>query len=155
LRDALACKQTAASQYLPEHNAESPDVRSLIHRLAHGLLWAHVSRRAHDYAGLAHRDRRRIFRPTYYRLLRPRQPEIEYLHPAFGGHLDIGRLQIAMDDPLLVRHFERAGDLTRNAKRFLNRDRTFCYSLGQRGPLDQLDHQVVGTDIVQRADVGM
>jgi len=36
---------------------------------------------------------------------------------------DVGRLQIPMDDPLLVRRFQRAGDLTRDRERFGDCDR--------------------------------
>ena len=43
-----------------------------------------------------------------------RQPEVEHLHRAVGSQLDVRWLQIAVDDPLLVRRFER---LRRSASR--------------------------------------
>ena len=52
-----------------------------------------------------------------------RQPEVEHLHRAVGRDLDVRRLQIAMDDPLLVRRFERLGDLLRDRQRFVERNR--------------------------------
>ena len=42
---------------------------------------------------------------------RLRETEVEHLHRAVRSHFDVGRLQIAMDDPLLVRGLERVGDL--------------------------------------------
>jgi hypothetical protein len=43
-----------------------------------------------------------------------RQAEVENLHDAVGRDLDVRRLQIAMDDPLLVRVLEGLADLTRD-----------------------------------------
>ena len=55
-----------------------------------------------------------------------------------------------MDDASLVRGLERQGDLPGVVERCRERQ----WSFG-RFSLDQLDHEVVGTDIVERADVGM
>ena len=60
-----------------------------------------------------------------------------------------------MDDALLVRGFERVGDLAGDAlSASSSGERALRRSLGER-PLDQLHHQVVRADVVQRADVGM
>ena len=88
------------------------------------------------------------------------EPEVEHLHRAVGLDLDVARLEIAMDDALLVRGFERRRDLARDAQRLVERKsgrraRTLREQLGQRLAFDQLHHQVVGPDVVQRADVGM
>ena len=42
------------------------------------------------------------------------ETEVEHLHGAVGADLDVRRLQVAMDDALLVRGFERVGDLSRD-----------------------------------------
>ena len=55
--------------------------------------------------------------------MRLREPEVEHLHRAVVADLDVGRLQIAMDDALLVRGFERLGDLLRDRQRFVERNR--------------------------------
>ena len=55
-----------------------------------------------------------------------------------------------MDDAFLVRGVEGIGDLPRIAERRLKRQRPF-----RRLPLDELHHEVVGSDVVQRADIGM
>ena len=70
-----------------------------------------------------------------------RQPEIQHLDRTVGSHLDVGRLEIAVDDPLLVRRFEGLGDLLRDRPRLVYRDRTLPDSIGQRRPLDQFQDQ--------------
>ena len=47
------------------------------------------------------------------------------------AHLDVRGLQIAMDDPLLVRRFERFGDLLRDRQRLVERDRAARDALRQ------------------------
>ena len=49
-----------------------------------------------------------------------------------------------MNDALLVRGFERIGGLLRNRDRFIERDRAAGDSIGQRGPLDQLQDERAG-----------
>ena len=56
-------------------------------------------------------------------LHRLREAEVEHLHRAVGAHLDIRGLQIAMDDALLVRRFERLRDLLRDRQRLVERNR--------------------------------
>ena len=55
-----------------------------------------------------------------------------------------------MDDAFLVCGIQCIGDLARVVERGLKWQRPF-----RRFPFDQLHHEVVGTDIVQRADVGV
>ena len=52
-----------------------------------------------------------------------RQAEVEHLHGAVRPHFDVRRFQIAVDDALLVRGFERIRNLLRNGQRFIDRDR--------------------------------
>ena len=51
------------------------------------------------------------------------EAEVEHLHLAFGRDLDVGGLEIAVDDALVVRRFERLGNLPRDAERLDQRDR--------------------------------
>ena len=60
-----------------------------------------------------------------------------------------------MDDPLLVRGFQRVTDLSGDAQRLLQRNRPSGYAFRERGPLHQFHHQVVRSDVVKMADVGM
>jgi hypothetical protein len=65
-----------------------------------------------------------------------------------------------MDDALFVRSLERRRDLTGQAHRVLEgqprrRAWTLREQVGQRLAFDELHDEIVGTDVVQRADVGM
>jgi len=55
------------------------------------------------------------------RLERLGQPEVQHLHRAVGSHLHVGRLQIAVDDALLVRRLERIGNLLRDREGLVDR----------------------------------
>ena len=87
------------------------------------------------------------------------QAEVEHLDHAIGRDLDVGRLQIAMDDALLVRRFERLGDLPRNRHRLVQRQRPAGDPIGQRLALDQFEDQrmrlAAVLEPVNRADVRM
>jgi hypothetical protein len=42
------------------------------------------------------------------------KPEIQHLNYSIGPQLHIGRLQIAVNNTLIVRRFQRLGDLARD-----------------------------------------
>ena len=89
------------------------------------LLGAHVGGGPEDgaLARAADGHRRRLrqirCRPSLGRRLR--EPEVEHLDDALGRDLDVGRLQIPVDDPLLVRRVERVRDLPRDRQRLVQR----------------------------------
>jgi hypothetical protein len=60
-------------------------------------------------------------RPTRPTCPKPRESEVEHLHDAGGCDLDIGGLQITVDDALVVRGLERVGDLARDREGFRQR----------------------------------
>ncbi len=85
------------------------------------------------------------------------QPEVEDLYPPLGRHLDVGGLEIAMDDPLGVRRFERFGDLPEDRDRLVGRHRAALEPFGQvltRHEL-HLDQRAIAKilETVQRRDV--
>ena len=51
-----------------------------------------------------------------------RQTEVQHLHAAVRPHLDVGGLEIAMDDALFVRGFKGVGDLLRDRQGVVERD---------------------------------
>ena len=57
--------------------------------------------------------------------------EVQHLHSAVLSHFDVGRLQIAMDDALLVRRFERFGDLSCDRQRLVDRHRALRNAVRQ------------------------
>ena len=88
------------------------------------LFRAHVGGGAQDHAHARQRRtgdrrRRRLAGRGRQRIQRLRQSEVEDLHGAIGPDLDVGRLQIAMDDALLVRRLEGGADLPGDAHRLV------------------------------------
>ena len=88
-----------------------------------------------------------------------RQPEIQHLHGAVVADLDIRRLEIAMNDPLLVRRLERVRDLTRKRECLSERNRPVGDALRERRALNELQHERAGAvrffEAVDRRDVRM
>jgi hypothetical protein len=76
-----------------------------------------------------------------------------------GVTLDVGRFQIAMDDPLLVGGIERIRDLPRQGERLCERHRATREPVGQRLAVHQLhdERADVGAvlDAIDRRDVGV
>ena len=87
-------------------------------RLAARLLRTHVRSGSEDgaFARASEADGRRprevLTRSVALRCLR--ETKVQDLHDLVGRDLDIGRLEIAMDDSALVRGFERRRDLERD-----------------------------------------
>jgi len=136
--DRVAFEEALAGQHLPQHDSESPDVGSPIGLEPFGLLRAHVGRGAQQHAGSGHlRGERRghgqalTRRTCALRLERLREPEIQHLDLAVWSDLDVGGLQVPMDDALLVGRLQRLGDLQRDGHGLVYRQRTASQPLGQ------------------------
>ena len=69
------------------------------------------------------------------------RPKSSTFHRAIGPQTDVCRLQIPMDDPLLVRRFERLGDLSRDRQRLVAWNRTLPDAIGERGPFHQFEDE--------------
>ena len=158
VRQCLACERRAAGQHLVAHAAERPDVGAFVHRQAASLLGAHVRRRAENSSFFAERGGLRevlaaIAGEGFC------QSKIQHLYAAFGRHLHVGRLQIAMDHAFFVRRFQRLRDLSGNLQRLLDRQRAFGNALGQRLARNQFHHQIIHAagllEAMDRRDVGM
>jgi hypothetical protein len=63
--------------------------------------------------------------------------------PCRRAQLDVGGLQVAMDDALLVRRLERLRDLPRNRQRFVHWNRALSDSIGERRTVDELQDERV------------
>ena len=59
--------------------------------------------------------------------------------------LDVGRLQIAVDDALLVRRLECLGDLSRDRQRLVDWHRPVGEAIARASPFDQLHDERVAT----------
>ena len=88
-----------------------------------------------------------------------RQAEVQHFDRAVGSQLDVRRLEIAVNDPHLVRGFERLGDLPRDGHGLVQWYRPVVQPIGERGPFDQLQDQRLDAvrffETVDRADVRM
>ena len=92
-----------------QHDGETEDVAALVDLPTERLLGGHVARRARRRRDLDGRrgpggrgGQRRVGR---------RDPEVEHLHRAVGRHLDIRRLEVAVDDAHPMGAGERGGEL--------------------------------------------
>jgi hypothetical protein len=138
-RRAPAERRGAGQQFV-EDDAKGPDVCLAARRVASRLFGAHIRGTPHDDAGLGANPRHRGgavggSRKGF------RQPEVQHLDRAIRAHLDVGRFQIAMDDPLFVRRFHGLRDLPGDGKCFSGGDRTPRDAVRERRPVDQLHHQ--------------
>ena len=74
------------------------------------------------------------------------EAEVEDLDRAIGTNFDVGRLQIAVHDALLVRVLHGLGDLPGDVERVAERQRARLEQVCQRAPFDEFHHQ--GRDAV-------
>ena len=89
-----------------------------------------------------------------------RQTEVEHLHRAVGGDLDVGRLEIAVNDAALVRGLQRRRrSAAQCSARPSGGSRSARDTLGQRLAFDELQDEAADAravfDAVDRADVRM
>ena len=127
--DVLARERPPARQHLEQHARRTPRCRRACRRscprACSGAMYAAVPRiiPACVIAGVVIvGDIDTLGDDRARGLHRLRQAEVEHLHRAVGADLDVRGLQIAMDDALLVRGFERLGDLLRDRQRFVDRE---------------------------------
>ena len=85
--------------------------------------------------------------------------EVEYFHAAIGRQLDVGRLEIPMNDALFVGRFERRGNLAADVERLVGRNRTSAQALLQSVAFGKFHDQKVRPfhlpDFVDGGDVGV
>ena len=150
--DRVPFEESLAAEHLEEDHAEGPDVGALVDRFAACLLRCHVGGGADDHPHLRRvlSKRRGVHglvgagfsRPAgLYRRHRFGETEVQHLHRAIGPHLDVGRLEIAMDDAQFVRRFKCVGNLLRDRQGFGDRDRAAIDQRREVLTLDQLHHQ--------------
>jgi hypothetical protein len=147
-------ERTLAGRHLVDEDAERKDVAARVDRISHQLLGRHVGERADDLALARLLD---AWQPRRLDVLG--EAEVEHLHAAVGADHDIGRLEVAMDDPPGVRRGERLGDGNRNRQQLVELESARRNQPVERRPLHQL-HRDEGNvvrflDGVNGDDIGM
>ena len=128
--------------------------------LSSHLLGRHVAGRAHDEAGFGHRMNCRSivaafgFRPGQFG-----QTEIQNFHSAVAGDKKVFRLQVTMDDALLVRRRQSARHLQAVVNCLAGGERAVPQSLAQGFAFQQLRDDVrralLVSDVEDGKNVGM
>ena len=131
-------------RHFGEHQPQREDIGARVAVFALPLLGRHVSGRAHHGLGCRYG----------FVAMRFGEAEVEHLDAGFRQH-DVAGLEIAMRDALSVGGDQRFRDLDAKLERLLHRQRAFLQALGERLAFDQLHYQVIGANVVQRADVLM
>ena len=108
------------------------------------LLQASAERVDIDSASLQKHDRRVDPLTTGSRAFA--SPESSTLHHAVRSHLEVGRLQVAMDDALFVRGGRGVGNLPRDRQRLVQRHCSRREPIRERRSLDQFHDQ--GADVM-------
>jgi hypothetical protein len=115
-----ARERGCACEHLKDHATKSPDIGTCVNWHPAGLFWAHVRHRPQDHPrlgqpGTGNRGCAREVGPQRGRVPhRLCETEIEDLHSAVGPQLDVGRLEIPVDDAPLVRGLQGLCDLSRD-----------------------------------------
>ena len=147
LERRVARERHLPGQHLVEHDADRVEVGGLVDRRAARLLGREVLRGADDRADLGHLARARAG-----------DAEIGHLQPALRADEHVVRLDVAVDDPVLVRETDRRQDLPRVVDRDLDRRRPAPHDqLLQGAAVEVLHRDVVGAlglaAVVDRDDV--
>ena len=157
-RGRRAVKRPRPRHHFVQNHAERPQVAARIHCLAARLFRRHVGDRAHGRARLRehiHGHRVRIRRLC----LVLGQAEVEHLGVTAFGHKNIGRLDIAMNDPFGVRRVQRVGHLDAQRQRGRDIERLAADVLAKCFAVEQLHHQKWMArrlaDVVNGANIGM
>ena len=104
----LPAERPLPAQHLVKHDAECEDVGPVVGRFPPHLLGAHVAHRAENRpllrrsGALARAARRQLRLPRLRGRHLLRQTEVEHLHVSVGGHEDVLRLHVPVDDPVRV-----------------------------------------------------
>ena len=159
----VALERAASRQHLVEHDAEREDVGAVIDGLPAHLLGRHVPHRAEHRARAGQRTRvgeqRRLGLERRAGRGQLGEAEVEDLDAAVARHEDVVRLQVAVDDPLVVRGRQPARDLAGVVDGLPMRQRRCADARAERLPIEQfrddVRRAVVGADVVDAEDVGV
>jgi hypothetical protein len=157
--DGVGGEELTAREHLVHDDAEGPNVGAFVHDLATSVLRAHVGGGAKDHTGTrhGHTEGRRVFglEGGGFGGMAFRQSEIEDFDGTVRGDFDVSGLEVAVDDAAFVGGLESLGDLAGDGEGFVKGERALPDVLGEGGAFDEFHDQVIGADVVDRADVRM
>ena len=133
-------KRPLPGRHLIDHRAQCVDVAASIAGLVAKLLGRHVRQRAGDL--LRGRHRRRL-RGPHGGSEDPRQAEVENLGDSLVSHHDVPRLQVPVNDSVLVRLFERVRNLRGEREHLSLGQLRLRQPVGQRRSGDELHDQEI------------
>ena len=138
-RSAVTVKRLVAGQHLVEHAAEREHVAAMVRWLSLRLLRRHVRGRAEDHAHTGHHRGLVIvgdcgtlgdIAPVGSSAFA--NPKSSTFTGAVRADLDVRRLEVAVDDALLVRGFEGLGNLLGDGQGLVDGNRPLCDAVGER-----------------------
>ena len=146
----ISLKQSPAREQFVEHHAQAENVRAAIDPMpfAASLFGAHVGRSSREAWSLANVP------------FSQGQPEIRHERLAGFVEQDVARLDVSMDQPLLVGVVQRLGHRRHQLHGFMQRQPGMLEPRGKVGAVDELGNDEAGellgaADIMHRHDVGM
>ena len=147
VRKIFAFEGTPADEHLVEHGAEGPNIRALVDVLSFCLLRAHIRGRSQDHTDPSSipRDGGGRRAAGIGRVLHEGlgQAEVQDFDLAVRRQLDVGRLQVTMNDPALVRFLQGVRNLVGDVARLFDGNGSKCDPLSERLSLDELENEVV------------
>ncbi len=155
-------ERAVAREHLVEDRAEGEEVAAGVGRPSAHLLRRHVADRSEDDSrlGPGRRGRQiRLLARALFGVRQLREAEVEDLQPPVLRDEEVLRLQVAVDDPLLVRRGKPVRHLERVVDRLARREPSAGEGRAQRLTFQKLADDVrrpfMRADVVDRRDVGM
>src|SRR5262249_10830991 len=130
-----------------EHAPESKDVAAPIRGKTSGLFWRHISGGAKYHPRICRGETIHECRRVRKRgvagigMHRLRATKIQNFYFSFRTAFDVGRLQIAMDNSLLMRGFQRIANGCRDVESIFDGDRTTSDTIGEGVAVDQFKYE--------------
>ena len=156
-----AGERAAPRQHLVEHDAEREDVGAMVRGVAVHLLRRHVAHGPHHDAGhrLWRGGQRRVRQALGGWRRELGQAEVEDLDAVLRRDEDVRRLQVAMDDALLVGCAQPVRDLRAEVERAAQRQPSPRQQPVERRAVEELGNDVgeaaLDADVEDRDDVGV
>jgi hypothetical protein len=154
----VATEWPDAGQHLIEQHTVGEDVGPRIDRQPLGLFGRHVGGGSDDRTLARHRclDCGHVLAVIAIRDSRKfRETKVQNLYTPLWRDHHVAGFEIAMDNAARVRGGDRIRDVNRVVQRLVQTQPAFRNDLIELATLDQLHHEEIRADIVERADVGM